>query len=126
MTDYAGARRRTIFRIGLGTAAVATVGVTLIQLAQAASPTYAAPSPPASDSVVIGAVAPTRVAMRHVDFHIAEGLVLHITSLRGEMRGVKRGVVDFDDKLSYVLTVDSGEVALTVDGVTNLLNGHVF
>ena len=110
----------------LGVACGGIAVVFVIHLAQAAATASVAPSPPIPDSVVIGAVAPTRVAMRHVDFHIAEGLTLHIASLRGEMRGVKHGVVDFDDKLSYVLTVDSGEVALTVDDVTNLLNRYVF
>ena len=64
--------------------------------------------------------------MRNVDFHLADGLLLRIAALDGEMRSLKRGVVDFDDKYSYVLSIDSGEVALTTDDVSHLLNRYVF
>ena len=77
-------------------------------------------------SLVIGSQGPTHVTMQNVDFHLAEGVLLRISSLDGEMRSVKRGVVDFDDKLSYVLTVDSGSVALTAPDLTNLMNHFVF
>ena len=76
--------------------------------------------------LVIASQGPTRVTMQNVDFRLAEGVVLRIGSLDGEMRSVKRGVVDFDDKLSYVLTVDSGDVALTAPDLTNLMNRFVF
>ena len=76
--------------------------------------------------LVIASQGPTRVTMQNVDFRIAEGVVLRISALDGEMRSVKRGVVDLDDKLSYVLTVDSGNVALTASDLTNLMNHFVF
>jgi hypothetical protein len=76
--------------------------------------------------LVIASKGPTRVTMQNVDFQIAEGVVLRISALDGEMRSVKRDVVDLDDKLSYVLTVDSGNVALTASDLTNLMNHFVF
>ena len=39
--------------------------------------------------------------MRNVDFHIAEGIVLRIRQLVGQMHG-RGGVIDFDDVSSYV------------------------
>lgn len=78
------------------------------------------------DSLVITSSAPTRVTMRNVDFRIGDGVVLRIAMLTGEMRSLKRGVVDFDDKKSYVLDVDSAEVALAAADLTNLMNRYVF
>ena len=82
----------------------------------------------ASDSVpiIVGTPGPTRVLMHNVDFRQAPGVVLHIRSLEGQMTSVKRGVVDFDDKFSYVLSIDTGNVALAADDLTNLMNKYVF
>lgn len=84
-----------------------------------------APSVP-RDSLVLVSAAPTRVTMRNVDFHVGEGVLLRIAMLQGEMQSVKHGVVDFDDKRSYVLSVDTGVVALTPADLTNLMNRYVF
>jgi hypothetical protein len=69
--------------------------------------------------------APTQVTMRNVDFHVGEGVVLHIRRLRGLMRG-RNGVVDFDDVSSYIVDVSAAEVGLAGDDLTNLLNRYVF
>ena len=78
------------------------------------------------DSLLLVSDAPTRVAMRNVAFHVGEGVLLHIASLDGHMQSVKHGVVDFDDKRSYVLSVDTGVVGLTPTDLTNLMNRYVF
>src|SRR5205085_12188975 len=91
------------------------------QVAQAAATTR-----PAGDSLVIVSRAPTRVAMRNVDFKVAEGIVLHISTLDGEMESKRAGVVDFDDKLSYVLDVDTAEVRLSTADLGNLMNHYIF
>ena len=104
--------------------AAAALGLWLTRAsAMSAAPS---PAPRPADSLIIMSTEPTRVVMRNVDFRLAEGLLLRIAALDGEMRGVARGVVDFDDKHSYVLTIDSGQVALTTGDVTNLLNRYVF
>jgi hypothetical protein len=64
--------------------------------------------------------------MRNVDFRVGDGVVLRIHSLDGSLRGVHRGVVDFDDRTSYRLMIDTAEVGLTGADLTNLLNRHVF
>lgn len=69
--------------------------------------------------------ASTMVEMRNVDFHAADGIVLHIRRLDGEMRG-RGGVVNFDDPTSYVTTLLSAEVALRGPDLTHLMNDRVF
>jgi hypothetical protein len=64
--------------------------------------------------------------MRNVDFHVGDGVVLRIRTLDGALRGLRRGVVDFDDRTSYRLTIDTAEVGLTGPDITNLLNRYVF
>ena len=68
---------------------------------------------------------PTDLTMRNVDFHVADGVVLHVRRLRGRMLG-RNGIVDLDDVSSYVVEVSSAEVGLTGEDLTNLLNRHVF
>src|SRR4051812_30725913 len=86
----------------------------------------AATSRSVGDSLVIVSRAPTRVAMRNVDFKVADGIVLRIATLDGEMESKHAGVVDFDDKMSYVLDVDTADVRLSVGDLGNLLNHYVF
>jgi len=74
----------------------------------------------------IGTTVPTRIAFRNVDFHLEEGVLLRIRFLDGSMHSLKQGVVDLDDKASYVTDVDTGEVALTGADLTKLMNRHVF
>jgi len=68
---------------------------------------------------------PTDVTMRNVDFHIVEGIVLHIRRLEGVMHG-RGGVIDFDDIYSYTTDVEAAEVGLTGDDLTNLMNRYAF
>lgn len=68
---------------------------------------------------------PTTVTMRNVDFRIAEGVVLRIRWLAGEMHG-RGGVIDFDDVSSYTTEVSSAQVGLTGPDLTNLMNRYVF
>jgi hypothetical protein len=77
---------------------------------------------PAPDS----AHAQTRVAMRRVDLYVDPEVVLHIRHLEGTMRSKAGGPVVFDDKRSFILTIDAAEVALTGADLTALLNKYVF
>ena len=109
------------------TSVICLVGMGLAR----ANATTAAPITPAvvprdSLPIIVGTPGPTRVVMRNVDFHQGTGVLLHIRSLDGEMSSVKSGVVDFDDKLSYILTVDTGHVTLAATDLTNLMNKYVF
>ncbi len=64
--------------------------------------------------------------MRHVDFYVDSAVILHIRQLDGTMRSKKGGPVLFDDKTSFVITIDTAEVGLTAADLTTLLNKYVF
>jgi hypothetical protein len=110
---------------GVFACAAAVLGLRLLP---AEASNIRAPLMAAYDTVgpVIASQTPSRVLMRNVDFHIGDGVLLHIASLDGAMQSVKHGVVDFDDKMSYVLTIDTGTVGLGASDLTNLLNRYVF
>ena len=74
----------------------------------------------------IASTSPTTVTMVNVDFHAAEGVVLRVRRLSGEMHPQKNGIVDFDDIDSYIIDVSNAEVGLTGPDLTNLMNRHVF
>jgi hypothetical protein len=63
--------------------------------------------------------------MRNVAFRVGNGVKLRIHYMAGTMKG-KDGVVDFDDGTSFVTRIDTGEVGLTGEDLSNLLNRHVF
>ncbi|HEX5436370.1 MAG TPA: hypothetical protein VFW98_04380 [Gemmatimonadaceae bacterium] len=69
----------------------------------------------------------TQTQMRHVDFHVTHDIVLGIRYLRGRMANkAGAGPVVFDDKRSFVLTIDTAEVALSMASLGALMNQHVF
>lgn len=86
----------------------------------------AAATPPSHDSTRAPARVPTRVSMRHVDFYVDTAVVLHIRNLDGVMRSKEGGPILFDDKNSFVITIDTADVGLTGDDLTTLLNKYVF
>ena len=110
-------------------AALATGTVLAALQATGARSRQIEPSTGTHDTTRDGATAPdpvpTDVTMRNVDFHVADGVVLHIRRLRGLMRG-QNGIVDFDDVSSYTVEVSTAEVGLAGDDLTNLLNRYVF
>lgn len=71
--------------------------------------------------------APVQIEMRNVRLHAAEGVILDIASLRGEMvsRRANQPPV-FDDQQSYVLQVSSAEISMDMSSLTHLLNDYVF
>ena len=115
---------RAASMVALAVSAATAFGVHLSRVSAAVVPPL--PSPMRRDSLVLVSGTPTRVAMRNVAFHVGDGVLLHIASLDGHMQSVKHGVVDFDDKRSYVLSVDTGVVGLTPADLTNLMNRYVF
>jgi hypothetical protein len=68
----------------------------------------------------------TNTLMRNVDFYVDPEIVLHIRQLRGTMRSKSAGPVIFDDKHSFVLHINSGEVGLDAHGLSVLLNKYIF
>jgi hypothetical protein len=69
----------------------------------------------------------TQAEFRHVDFHIGNGIVLHIRSLRGVMeRTSENRPVTFDDKGSFRIRIASAVVLLDMASLGHLMNDHVF
>ena len=65
--------------------------------------------------------------MKNVRLHAADGVVLEITSLHGEM--IPRDpaqVPAFDDQRSYILNVYRAQIAMDMDSLTHLMNDFLF
>jgi hypothetical protein len=90
---------------------------------EAAPPAVPAAAPaPRADSAHVR----TGVSMRRVNFYVDSEVVLHIHHLDGTMRSKKGGPVIFDDKNSFIITIDTAEVGMTGADLSALLNKYVF
>jgi hypothetical protein len=69
---------------------------------------------------------PVSVDFQNVDFHVAPGVVAEVRHLQGALISTSAAPPSFDDVRSYKLRVDAGEIAMTTQSLTNLLNGRVF
>jgi hypothetical protein len=99
-------------------------------LAQNAKPSAPAPggapaaqAPPGSGGSG-GAV--VRAAMRNVEYHLTDRIIVHIVSLDGKLTPKPGGIPVFDDKNSFGLDVDSAVIVLNMTALTNDLNDYVF
>lgn len=71
--------------------------------------------------------APTDGEMHNVDFHLDEFLFLRIHHLRGVLVSKQPGApLNFDDKTSFVMKVDTGEVGMLPASLDRLMNAYVF
>jgi hypothetical protein len=64
---------------------------------------------------------PVQVDMANVDLHVDAEVTLHIRRLGGNFVPVQRDVPLLDDKRSYAVAVDTGEVAIDLDSLNALL-----
>jgi hypothetical protein len=70
---------------------------------------------------------PVRVVFSNVHFHAGSGAILEVRRLEGALVSTAAGQPPvFDDQRSFVLEVDSGEIAITPASLTRLLNANVF
>ena len=71
--------------------------------------------------------APVQIEMKNVRLHVADGIVLEIAHLRGEMisRTAGRHPV-FDDQNSYVLRVFSADISMDISSLSHLMNDYLF
>lgn len=73
------------------------------------------------------AKAPTGTEMRNVAFHLDADTVLDVHRLRGELVSKQSGTpVNFDNKLTFVLRVDTGRIGMRARSLDNLMNRYVF
>ena len=67
-----------------------------------------------------------RTAMKNVDFHLTDRIVVHIATLEGSLTANHGGVPVFDDKESFRLDVDTATILVTMTALSNDLNDYVF
>lgn len=90
--------------------------------AQSPEPTAAKPAEPQAPGE-----AETQVEMVNVNMHADPTLILHIRHLTGKFVPTKKGQPPtFDDTLSYILAIDSGEVAVSMASMSYALNTYAF
>jgi len=114
-------------------AAAATEGpAPLPEPSAAASPGPSATAGPPTESprpapVPVVAGGSVRVEMKNVYMHMTDRVVLMIHSLRGALlRTAKNRPPVFDDKESFVIRIDAGEIAMSTASLTALMNDYVF
>jgi hypothetical protein len=114
-------------------AAAATEGpAPLPEPSAAASPGPSATVGPPTESprpapVPVVAGGSVRVEMKNVNMHMTDRVVLMIHSLRGALlRTAKNRPPVFDDKESFVIRIDAGEIAMSTASLTALMNDYVF
>jgi hypothetical protein len=65
--------------------------------------------------------------MKNVRLRVDDGIVLEVARLRGVMVSRSRGSAPvFDDQKSYVLHLQSAQIAMDMASLQNLMNRHVF
>ena len=69
----------------------------------------------------------TQVEMVNVKIHLDPSLVLHIHYLSGQFLPTRKGQPPvFDDKLSYIVAIDSPEVGVSAPSMSHVLNTYVW
>lgn len=95
------------------------------------APSAGASAPAAkSDAQSAPPVAPNaaavRIAMRNVEYHLTDQIIVHISTLDGRMIPKPGQIPVFDDKNSFGLSVDGARVTMNMTALTNDLNDYVF
>ena len=65
--------------------------------------------------------------MVNVNIHLDPALVLRIRHLAGQFLPTRKGQPPtFDDKLSYIVAIDSADVGVSMASMTHAMNTYVF
>jgi hypothetical protein len=68
-----------------------------------------------------------QIAMNNVMYHYTEPIAVHIVRLQGQLVPTKSGTtVNFDDKNSFILVLDSAEISISCNALAQVLNENVF
>ncbi len=87
----------------------------------------ARPAPPAVPAPAPSVKAVTQVRMNNVRMRMDADFVMDVRHLEGRMLPTHSGVTaSFDDKNSFLIDIDSGEIAVDAANLTSLLNRQVF
>jgi hypothetical protein len=72
-------------------------------------------------------VTPTQVEMVNVNIRLDPELILKIRRLSGKLVPTEKGKTpSFDDKMSYIIDIDSAEIAVSTASMTHMMNQYVF
>jgi hypothetical protein len=97
------------------------------QNARSSTPAPAvAPAGQASGGSSGPSATPVRAAMRNVQYHLTDRIIVHIASLDGKLTPKPGEIPVFDDKNSFGLEVESAVIVLNMTALTNDLNDYVF
>jgi len=78
-------------------------------------------------AIQVAGNAQTHVEMVNVNIHLDPVLILHIHYLSGQFLSTRKAEPPvFDDKLSYVVAIDSAEVGMSAASMSHALNTYVF
>ena len=87
-------------------------------------PSQAVANPP---EIHVPVEAETQVEFMNVNIHLDPVLVLHVRHLTGKFLPTRKGQPPtFDDKLSYIVAIDSAEVSVSLENMTYAMNTYVF
>jgi hypothetical protein len=82
---------------------------------------------PLSSAFAVDESQPVQLQIKNVQLHVDAATVVHVRRLRGELVSTSRGQPPtFDDRNSFRVKVDSGEIAIGLDDLSRLLNNHTF
>jgi hypothetical protein len=71
--------------------------------------------------------ATVQTEMRNVDLHVDADTILHVHRLRGALTRTRPGEPPkFDEKDSFIVSIEAAEVTLSLDDLGRLMNRHVF
>jgi hypothetical protein len=96
------------------------VAIILIPIqAQNPSRVDSAPAAAAAESIV-------RAQTKNIDFHLTDRIIVHIATLDGHLASTHGSMPVFDDKESFALDVDSANISVSTEALSNDLNDFVF
>jgi hypothetical protein len=82
---------------------------------------------PVLDRATRTAIGPVEAEMRNVRYRVDDRVVLEIAHLRGALQPTRPDAPPwFDDPSSFILAIDTGDVAITPASLSALLNDYVF
>lgn len=64
--------------------------------------------------------------MKNVEFHLTEGIIVHIATLNGKLVPIQGDLPVFDDKQSFRIDVNFANITVNATALTNDLNDYVF
>lgn len=83
-------------------------------------------SPHASLAPDTGGSAVVRTAMKNVEVHLTDRIVIYVSALHGKLTPKQGDIAIFDDKSSFGIDVDSAIVSITPAALSNDMNDFVF